>query len=136
MNMGGGFGAKYGIYDALTAVLAIVLKQPVRLVLTRSEDFQSTTPSANSKIYLKTGALKNGYITALQAKIEIDNGIFAMPFSGIMASLIGGYYKCKNTCNNNINGRTNIQNKYKFIFKKIQTYRSLLYFSSIFVIVS
>lgn len=98
MNMGGGFGAKYGIYDALTAVLAIVLKQPVRLVLTRSEDFQSTTPSANSKIYLKTGALKNGYITALQAKIEIDNGIFAMPFSGIMASLIGGYYKCKNTC--------------------------------------
>ncbi|HEY3228634.1 MAG TPA: molybdopterin cofactor-binding domain-containing protein, partial [Roseiflexaceae bacterium] len=56
MTVGGGFGAKYGLIEPLVGAVALALKQPVRLVLTRSEDFLTTTPAPASIIELKTGA--------------------------------------------------------------------------------
>lgn len=96
MTLGGGFGAKYGIVEPLTAAVATTLKRPVRLVLTRSEDFLTTTPSPASIIVLKTGAKQDGALTAIEAKMWMDNGIFAFALGGIASLLIGGYYKCEN----------------------------------------
>lgn len=56
MTIGGGFGAKYGIIDPLVAAIAVTVKRPVRLVLTRTEDFLSTTPSPAAIVELKVGA--------------------------------------------------------------------------------
>lgn len=96
MTLGGGFGAKYGIIDAMTGAVSLAMKQPVRVVLTRSEDFLTTTPSQACVITLKTGAKKDGSLTALQAKVVLDNGIFAFALGGIVGALMGGYYKCAN----------------------------------------
>jgi CO/xanthine dehydrogenase Mo-binding subunit len=96
MTLGGGFGAKYGIVEPLAASVALKMRQPVKMVLTRSEDFLTTTPSPATIIELKTGAKKDGTITAIQARVLLDNGIFAFALGGIVGILLGGYYKCEN----------------------------------------
>jgi CO/xanthine dehydrogenase Mo-binding subunit len=96
MTVGGGFGAKYGLVEPLVGAVALALKQPVRLVLTRSEDFLTTTPAPASIIELKTGARKDGTITAIQARVIMDNGVFPFALGGIVGILLGGYYKCPN----------------------------------------
>lgn len=96
VTMGGGFGAKYGIVEPLAGAIALTLNRPIRLVLTRSEDFLTTTPSPASRIELKTGANKAGRLTAIQARVFLDNGAFAFGLGGIVATILGGYYKCPN----------------------------------------
>ena len=96
MTVGGGFGAKYGIIEALVAAAAIKVGRPVRMVLTRSEDFLTTTPSPAAVIEMKTGAKKDGTITAIQAHVLMDNGVFPFALGGIVGILLGGYYKCAN----------------------------------------
>jgi CO/xanthine dehydrogenase Mo-binding subunit len=96
MTVGGGFGAKYGIIEALVAAAAHTLRQPVRLVLTRSEDFLTTTPAPATIIELKTGATADGALTAIQARVMMDNGVFPFTLGGIVGILLGGYYKCAN----------------------------------------
>ncbi|HWQ11732.1 MAG TPA: xanthine dehydrogenase family protein molybdopterin-binding subunit [Roseiflexaceae bacterium] len=96
MTIGGGFGAKYGIIDPLVAALAVTVKRPVRLVLTRSEDFLSTTPSPAALIELKLGARTDGTLTALEARVVMDNGVFPFAIGGVVSNLMGGYYRCPN----------------------------------------
>jgi CO/xanthine dehydrogenase Mo-binding subunit len=47
-------------------------------------------------IEMKTGAKKDGTITALQARVLLDNGVFPFALGGIVGILLGGYYKCAN----------------------------------------
>lgn len=96
MTVGGGFGAKYGIIEALAAAAAVRLNRPVRLVLTRSEDYLTTTPAPACEIELKLGGTREGAITALQARVLLDNGVFSFTLGGIVSLLLGGYYKCEN----------------------------------------
>jgi CO/xanthine dehydrogenase Mo-binding subunit len=96
MAIGGGFGAKHCVIEPTVAAVAVAMRRPVKLVMTRGEDFLSGTPSPATIISVKTGAKKDGTITALQAKVFLDNGIFPYPLSGIVSMLLGGYYKCEN----------------------------------------
>lgn len=96
MAIGGGFGAKYGLIDPLVAAIAMVMDSPVRMVLTRSEDFLTTTPSPATIIELTTGVKNDGTITALKARVMMDNGVFPFSLGGIVGILLGGYYKCEN----------------------------------------
>lgn len=96
MAVGGGFGAKYGMFEPLVAAVAVAVKRPVRLVVSRSEDFLATTPAPMTVIKLKTGAKKDGTLTALQTEIFVDNGIFSFGHGATMASLIAGTYRWPN----------------------------------------
>ncbi len=93
MTVGGGFGAKYGIYDPLAAAVALTVGQPVRLQLSRSEDFLSTMPAPAMRVQLKTGVTKEGKLTAMQARVFTDNGAFSFNHGGLMATLMGSTYK-------------------------------------------
>jgi CO/xanthine dehydrogenase Mo-binding subunit len=95
MVVGGGFGAKYGIIDPLVAATSMVVGRPVRMVLSRSEDFLSSTPAPGCVVDLELGVSRNG-LTALRAKVVIDNGAFPMNIGGIISTLLGGYYRCEN----------------------------------------
>jgi CO/xanthine dehydrogenase Mo-binding subunit len=96
MTIGGGFGAKYGILDPLVAATAVVMRVPVKMVLTRTEDFLTTTPSPAAIVELATGAMKDGTITAIKARVLMDNGVFPFTLGGILGILLGGYYKVPN----------------------------------------
>ncbi len=91
--IGGGFGAKYGIVEPLTAAVALALQRPVRLVFSRSDDFLATTPAPAIRIELKVGARRDGSLTALQARVITNNGPYSFNHGGIVATLLGGLYR-------------------------------------------
>ena len=93
LAFGGGFGAKYGIYEPLVAAVAVTVNQPVKLSLSRSEDFLSSTPAPEIVIDLKTGAKSDGSVTALQASVYTNNAVFSFNHGGMVAGVIGGTYK-------------------------------------------
>ena len=90
---GGGFGAKYGIYEPLVAAVAMVVKQPCKLVMSRSDDFLSSTPAPEIVIDIKTGAKSDGTVTALEASVYTNNGVFSFTHGGMIAGPLGGLYK-------------------------------------------
>jgi len=96
MTFGGGFGAKYGILEPVTSAIALTMKRPIRLILSRSADYLATTPSPATQIHLKTGVKNDGSLTAIQARVLLDNGLFSFNLSGIVSMLLAGYYKCPN----------------------------------------
>jgi len=79
-EVGGAFGGKIdGLFAPLTVLLASKARQPVTLVLTRREEFTSANPAPHSVIRLKTGAKKDGTLTALEGTVLLDAGAFASP---------------------------------------------------------
>lgn len=96
MTVGGGFGAKYGILDSLVAAAALHVGRPVRLVLSRSEDMQTTMPAPGTQVRVRLGADQTGKLVGLDMQIVVENGVFAFGQSGIMAFVGGGMYRCEN----------------------------------------
>src|SRR5256712_4155303 len=68
-------------------------KRPVRFVLTRRDDFLLGTPAPECEIWLRTGARRDGTLTALQARLVFDSGASPGAPASIAAMLLGGYYK-------------------------------------------
>lgn len=95
MTVGGGFGAKYGILDALVTAVALHVNRPVRLVLTRSEDMLTTTPTPETSIRVRVGADAHGRIVGLDVRAVVENGVFRFGHAGIIATVIGGMYRCE-----------------------------------------
>ncbi len=92
LAVGGGFGAKYGIYDAMVGAVALCMEQPVKLSLSRTEDFVSSTPAPEIIIELKTGAKNDGSLTAMEARILTNNGVFNFTHGSFMSICLGGSY--------------------------------------------
>ena len=77
--IGGGFGGKIRL-TGLVCSAAIAWKtgnRPVKLLLSREEEFTSTTTRHASKVILKTGIKKDGTIVSGHAKLIYDTGAYA-----------------------------------------------------------
>jgi len=74
MPVGGGFGGKVVLLEPLCALLALHVRRPVQLALTRSEEFQVGRPAPASYTDLKLGAKRDGTLTALEVRMVWDNG--------------------------------------------------------------
>ncbi len=95
-EVGGAFGGKIdGLFAPLTVLLAKKARRPVTLVLTRREEFTSTNPAPHSIIRLKTGAKKDGTLTALEGTVLLDTGAFASPvwFSMVILEMLRNNYR-------------------------------------------
>ena len=90
---GGGFGAKYGIYEPLAAGVASVIGRPVKLVMSRRDDFLTSTPAPEIVIDIKTGAKKDGTVTAVEANVYTNNAVFSFNHGGMISGPMGGTYK-------------------------------------------
>lgn len=76
-TLGGGYGAKtYPKIEPVTAVLALVAQRPVRLHLTREEEFVTVTKHA-ATVRMKTGLRRDGTITARQSTAYFNTGAYA-----------------------------------------------------------
>lgn len=95
-TVGGAFGGKFGTTEPLVAAVAWTLGHPVRMVLTRSEDFLVGTPAPHTVIWIKTGMTKTGAITAMQAEILLDSGTHPNALQGLTAQVLGAPYKVPN----------------------------------------
>jgi CO/xanthine dehydrogenase Mo-binding subunit len=91
--LGGGFGAKIMLAEPLAAGAALALRRPVRIVLTRREDFAMSNPAPGSVYELTAGADRDGRLTALRARIVFDAGAYAeSSLDGIGSILVAGPY--------------------------------------------
>lgn len=96
MEVGGGFGGKTVLLEPLVGALALRTRRPVKLVLSRMEEFLLATPAPGTIIEIKTGAKKDGTITAIKAKAIFDSGVYPGAPVNIALLAIGGYYRCEN----------------------------------------
>ncbi|RSK55301.1 xanthine dehydrogenase family protein molybdopterin-binding subunit [Bacillus canaveralius] len=75
--IGGGFGTKlYVKIEALLAVLALIVKKPVKLALTMEEVFITLTKHA-TVFKMKTGVTNDGKIVARKCEVFWDTGAYA-----------------------------------------------------------
>src|SRR5258708_30052903 len=75
-NMGGGFGSKAGAQRVVhyAARLAMLAGRPVRLELTRPEEFLSHPRRYSAEVTMKMGARRDGTLTAIDADVVLDIG--------------------------------------------------------------
>jgi CO/xanthine dehydrogenase Mo-binding subunit len=74
-HVGGGFGGKaQTVLEPYCALLAQRTGRPVKIVLSREEEFFLAKPRSAGVIYLKTGVRRDGTLTARQARMYFDTG--------------------------------------------------------------
>jgi carbon-monoxide dehydrogenase large subunit len=75
--VGGDFGGKGMVYDdALCYFLARKAGRPVKMVMSRMEEFLGSSPRHSSIIRLKGGVKKSGELVAWEAKAIFDSGAY------------------------------------------------------------
>lgn len=76
--VGGGFGRKDDITTEIHAgLLALATRRPVRLVVSREESMIAFSHRHPMRIHCKTGARRDGKLTALETTIYADTGAYA-----------------------------------------------------------
>ncbi|MGH2379284.1 MAG: molybdopterin cofactor-binding domain-containing protein, partial [Candidatus Limnocylindria bacterium] len=76
--VGGGFGSKSKVseHEALAAALARKSGRPVKIVLTREEEFAFTKPRHAFSVGFTAHADATGKLRLLEAKIDVENGAY------------------------------------------------------------
>ena len=98
--LGGAFGGKFALVEPLAAGAALALRRPVRLVMTRQEDFAATNPASAQVTELEIGARKDGTLTGIRGRMIVDRGSNAgWGVEGITSLLVAGPYRWEgSTC--------------------------------------
>ena len=96
MPVGGGFGGKVLLLETLLVLLARKVRRPLRLSLTRQQEFQMGHPAPAARFDIELGAKRDGSLTAVRARYEYDNGATGGWHAGITGSFLGGTYRVPN----------------------------------------
>ncbi|HEY1594491.1 MAG TPA: xanthine dehydrogenase family protein molybdopterin-binding subunit [Thermoleophilaceae bacterium] len=72
--LGGAFGGKLMVIEPLVAGATLALRRPVRLAMTRFEDFTASNPAPGQVIELEAGARSDGTLTAVRGRVICDQG--------------------------------------------------------------
>ncbi|MBV9943359.1 MAG: xanthine dehydrogenase family protein molybdopterin-binding subunit, partial [Solirubrobacterales bacterium] len=92
--LGGGFGGKLLVVEPLVAGAALALRRPVRLALTRSEDFAAANPAGAELLDIEVGADRDGRLTGIRARVLSDRGSTRdFGIESIAALLAAGPYR-------------------------------------------
>ena len=98
-DLGGGFGCKIGFYadEALCALAARELGRPVKLVLSRREDFLTTTQGRGQVNEVEAAVAADGTVLALRCHTTHDLGAYLevlTPYAGMLTGrLLTGPYR-------------------------------------------
>lgn len=77
-RVGGGFGGKMeATVQPIAAALARATRRPVKVVLSRHDDFRMMRSRHATRIRVKTGARKDGTLVAREAELLFDGGAYA-----------------------------------------------------------
>ncbi|HZU19486.1 MAG TPA: xanthine dehydrogenase family protein molybdopterin-binding subunit [Candidatus Dormibacteraeota bacterium] len=96
MAVGGGFGGKVCLLEPLVALLARLTGIPVRLELSRSEEFAMGRGGPGCVVDLELGADGDGDLVALRARAVFDAGAGSSGLGGLAGIMLGGTYRIPN----------------------------------------
>jgi 4-hydroxybenzoyl-CoA reductase alpha subunit len=90
---GGGFGSKFELDSAqfCSGLLSMKLCRPVKIVLTREEDFMATKRRTPMFYYLRTGVKKDGTFLAKEARMFSEGGAYTA--MGATALYLTGFFQ-------------------------------------------
>ena len=99
-RVGGGFGGKQEMLTEDIVALAVLRTgRPVRLELTRQEQFEATTSRHPMRVTVKIGARRDGRLTAIKLGLLSDTGACGNHGPGVMFHGVGesvALYRCPN----------------------------------------
>jgi putative selenate reductase molybdopterin-binding subunit len=99
-RVGGGFGGKQEMFvEDILALAAFKTGRPVKLELTREEQFIATSTRHPMRITVKAGADKDGKLTALQLDVLSNTGAYGNHAAPVLFHARGeslGVYNCPN----------------------------------------
>ncbi len=85
-RVGGGFGGKHASnLHSIAAWLARAARRPVKLVLSRMQDFEMQRSRHPARIWMKTGARSDGTIIARDVRVTLDGGAYADESPAVLA---------------------------------------------------
>jgi 4-hydroxybenzoyl-CoA reductase alpha subunit len=90
---GGGFGSKFELDSAqfCSSLLSMKLCKPVKIVLTREEEFMATKRRTPMFYYLRTGVKKDGQFMAKEARVFTEGGAYTS--MGATALYLTGFFQ-------------------------------------------
>lgn len=98
--IGGAFGGKLEIIlEPVVSQLSIMTGRPVKMELTRAESITSTRTRHGAVIYLKTGIMKDGRITAQDFKVLTNTGAYASSAISVVGAMSHKVFKLYKTPN-------------------------------------
>ncbi len=84
-RIGGGFGNKMEAHvQPIVAKLTLATGRPVKLILTREEDFQMVRVRHPAKLRVKTGAKRDGTLIARECELYLDGGAYSDDSPGVL----------------------------------------------------
>ena len=98
--IGGAFGGKLEtVLEPVVAQLSMMAGRPVKMELTRSESISSSRTRHGAVIYLKTGIMKDGTITAQDFKVLTNTGAYASSAINVVGAMSHKVFKIYKTPN-------------------------------------
>jgi len=90
---GGGFGSKFELDSAqfCSSLLSMKLFKPVKIILTREEEFMATKRRTAMFYYLRTGVKKDGSFVAKEARVFTEGGAYTA--MGATALYLTGFFQ-------------------------------------------
>ncbi|EWC58988.1 Xanthine dehydrogenase, molybdenum binding subunit [Actinokineospora spheciospongiae] len=99
-RVGGGFGGKQEmLVEDVVVLAALRLREPVKLELTRSEQFSGSTTRHPFTVEVEVGAKADGTLTALRVHVVSDTGAYGNHGPGVLFHSCGesiAAYRCPN----------------------------------------
>jgi putative selenate reductase molybdopterin-binding subunit len=99
-RVGGGFGGKQEMFvEDILAMAALKTGRPVKLELTREEQFIATSTRHPMRVTVKAGADEDGKLTALQLDVLSNTGAYGNHAGPVLLHACGesiGVYNCPN----------------------------------------
>ena len=84
-RIGGGFGNKMEPHiQPIAVLLAMKARRPVKLILSREQDFEMVRARHPFKIRVKTGVKNDGTLVAREVDVLLDGGAFADDSPGVL----------------------------------------------------
>jgi CO/xanthine dehydrogenase Mo-binding subunit len=88
-RIGGGFGNKMEAHvQPITVMLALKTGRPVRLVLGRSDDFETGRVRHPTRFRVRTGAKRDGTFVAREVEAILDGGAYADDSPGVLSHML------------------------------------------------
>ena len=99
-GVGGAFGSREDLHMQLHAcMLALHTGRPVKMSYGREESFLAHVHRHPSRIWLRTGATRDGRLVAVRGRIVVDGGAFASSTTAVIANattFLSGPYEVPN----------------------------------------
>ena len=88
-RVGAGFGNKMEAHvQPLTVALTLATGRPVKMILSREEDFEMVRARHPASLRMRTGAKRDGTLIAREIEVVLDGGAYADDSPGVLSYLL------------------------------------------------